>query len=126
MEIIGKNTDIHSLAKPLPVNTVIIGLSYLKESDTMPLSREQNFIKNLRLRLYESKLKKETEDNMETLYNVLVVGKRREILVDKKVVAKNAKSAEFEVAHKYLIANDLSIENVTIIVKEIGSVEVEE
>ncbi|MFD0587706.1 hypothetical protein ACFQZE_06800 [Paenibacillus sp. GCM10027627] len=63
---------------------------------------------------------------MENLYSVIVVNKQRDILVDKKVVAKDQKNAEFEIAHKYLVSEGISLDDVTVIVDMLGSVKVKE
>jgi len=63
--------------------------------------------------------------NMENLYNVIVVDKERNILIDEKTVAKNEETAKFESGvYEYLSKNELSLNEVTVIVNQLGRVEV--
>lgn len=62
---------------------------------------------------------------METLYQVLVVTKDREIIIDKKLVAKNHDDAKFN-AGLYTVLKDKSLKpsDVTVLVESLGNVEV--
>ena len=62
---------------------------------------------------------------METLYNVIVVSKDREVLLDEKVVATDEGEAQLAIdLHSALKAVNLKAREVTILVREIGEVKV--
>ncbi|GAV11384.1 hypothetical protein [Paenibacillus sp. NAIST15-1] len=63
--------------------------------------------------------------NLESLYHVIVITQNSEILIDKKVVSKSEETAKFKVgAYACLEDNKLTPDDVTIIVKNLGSVKV--
>ena len=70
--------------------------------------------------------KREDGEPMKGLFNVIVVSKKEEILLDKKVVAEDAREAEFiaEVAD-VLKAKALKPRDVTVICNRLGDVSVE-
>lgn len=70
---------------------------------------------------------KEDEKKMETLYSVIVIDKERDILIDEKVVAKNQESAKFNAdVYDHLKKSGLTLDDVTVIVNQLGLVEVAE
>jgi len=69
--------------------------------------------------------KKKGDEPMENLYYVVVVSKKREILLDVKVVAKDEDEAKFEVGvHSILKEKGLKPKDVTILCGELGEVKV--
>jgi hypothetical protein len=75
----------------------------------------------------DSIIKSKLEENgymYETLYEVIVVNQTREILVEKKVVAASEESAKFQVSYEVLKEKNLTPDDVTTIVKNLGSVKV--
>lgn len=72
-----------------------------------------------------SKPSNHKEQPMETLFNVIVVSKDREVLLDSKVVAESRDEAKLEVdIHFLLKETKLRTKDVTILVQEIGEVKV--
>lgn len=70
---------------------------------------------------------KEEKENMENLYQVYMVNKYRSILIEKAVVAKNEEEAKFKVCvYEFLTMNGMGLSDVTVIVKSLGSVVVED
>jgi hypothetical protein len=70
--------------------------------------------------------KKEEQKYMEYVYEVIVVDKYREILLDEKVVAKNEEKAKFNAGvYKHLDANGLTLDDVTVLTRALGQVEVD-
>jgi hypothetical protein len=69
--------------------------------------------------------KKGDNENMETLYEVIVVTQDREIILDKKVIAGSEKEAEYEAdVHGILKATKLKHRDVTIICNHKGYIKV--
>ena len=70
-------------------------------------------------------LKKERKVGMETLYQVIVVTKDREILLEEKVVAETAEEAKFYIEIKGILrAKNLKLQDITILCHAIGDVKV--
>ena len=68
---------------------------------------------------------KERKPNMETLYQVIVVSKDREILLKDYVVAEGEDEAKFYVdIHSVLRQKKLKLKDVTILANELGDVKV--
>lgn len=63
--------------------------------------------------------------NVETLFNVIVITQNSEIFIDKKVVSKSEETAKYKSGvYECLKEIDLTPDDVTIIVKNLGSVKV--
>ena len=75
---------------------------------------------------YEDKpLKKERKVGMETLYQVIVVTKDREVLLETKIVAEDEGEAKLGVdIHSVLKEKSLKLKDVTILCNELGDVKV--
>ena len=77
------------------------------------------FKANLQLNCEENK-------NMEQLYQVIVVTKKKDIIIDEKIVANNIEEAKFDLnVHEQIKLKGLSLGDVTVIVNALGSVTVE-
>lgn len=97
--------------------------------DTLRLNGSPNQINwsNLNLVGTIEKYKEVKNKSMENLYNVIVIDKERDILIDKKVVAKNPESAKFNAeVYDHLKKSGLTLDDVTVIVNQLGTVEVAE
>ncbi len=69
--------------------------------------------------------KKEEDNLMETLYEVIVVTKMRELILDEKVVGKNEDEAKFTAGvSEALKSRNMRISDVTIICNIVGEVAV--
>jgi hypothetical protein len=72
-----------------------------------------------------SKIENQEEENMETLYSVIVVDKGRNILLDEKIVASSIDEAKFETEVDGVIRdNGLCFSDVTVLVNPLGNVKV--
>ncbi|MFS0855218.1 hypothetical protein [Paenibacillus taichungensis] len=77
------------------------------------------FKANLQLNCEENK-------NMKQLYQVIVVTKKKDIIIDEKIVASNIEEAKFDLnVHEQIKLRGLSLGDVTVIVNALGSVAVE-
>jgi len=93
---------------------------------TAPQNQKQDFeIKwNAIYGSYDDKPKRKGVP-MQTLFNIIVVTKDREILLDTKIVAEDEEEAKFSVdIHSILKAKNLKPKDVTVLCNEFGEVKV--
>lgn len=68
----------------------------------------------------------EERKNMKQLYQLIVVTKKKDIIIDEKIVASNIEEAKFDLSvHEQIKLKGLSLGDVTVIVNVLGSVAVE-
>lgn len=67
----------------------------------------------------------EENKNMKQLYQLIVVTKKKDIIIDEKIVASNIEEAKFDLSvHEQIKLKGLSLGDVTVIVNVLGSVAV--
>lgn len=70
--------------------------------------------------------KNKDDENRTFVYNVIVVTTKGEIIIDKKVVARNAEEAKFKAeVYRKMHEDGLTFEDVTIITNSLGEVNIE-